>query len=180
MEREIWIKIGHGKDASGSRSTDRHAWNSGGRSISSDMGFSLIPVDSLAAAAAGERRCQLGCHFEDGPPSFASFLRLVMVGQQPPSVASRRPVTHYLSICICTLVKPTSKSLCPQVLMDGRMGRVEFGIDLSEHLHYLPQNHQKMKERIVKINSLNYEVTFTQNIVGHFALRPDRAKLNRT
>ena len=28
-----------------------------------------------------ERRCQLGCHFEDGPPSFASFLRSVMVGQ---------------------------------------------------------------------------------------------------
>ena len=23
-----------------------------------------------------ERRCQLGCHFEDGTPSFASFLRV--------------------------------------------------------------------------------------------------------
>ena len=41
------------------------------RSISSDIGFSLISVEQW------ERRCQLGCHFEDGPPSFASFLRSV-------------------------------------------------------------------------------------------------------
>ena len=62
-----------------------------------------------------ERRCQLGCHFEDGTPSFASFLRSVTVGQP----------FHYLSICICTLVKPTSKSLCPQLSMHGHMGKVQ-------------------------------------------------------
>ena len=31
-----------------------------------------------------ERRCQLGCHFEDGPPSFASFLRSVSLGHSLP------------------------------------------------------------------------------------------------
>ena len=66
-------------------SLDRHAWNSGGRSISLDIGFHLFQSTPWQQR---ERRCQLGCHFEDGPPSFASFLRLVMVGQQPPSVAS--------------------------------------------------------------------------------------------
>ena len=60
---------------------DRHAWNSGGRSISSDIGFSLI---SDSSAGGEERRCQLGCHFEDGPPSFASFLRSVSLGHSLP------------------------------------------------------------------------------------------------
>ena len=63
------------------------------------------------------------------------------------------------------------------------MAHLAFGYLVSHKVSSRPASAErpvKMKERIVKINSLNYEVTFTQNIVGRFALQPDRAKINRT
>ena len=94
---EIWIKIGHSKNASGPRWTERHAWNSGGREVNflgQTWGFHLFQSTPWQQEQR-ERRCQLGCHFEDGPPSFASFLRLAMVGQ-PPSGHSLLPVHLHL------------------------------------------------------------------------------------